>query len=391
MSAPFSTPSISVLAFAFFLVVINPCYAAVGFVNIDFNGQGLQGGSSPTFAGFDVLDPSAPNVDRVSNASDYPLDDYWNGVDPGTAAPALMLSDGRTFTGVQLSYDPLPTIANQITPSIPSNAIELMQDSLRATEVPQVLLISGLKPGFKYLLYLYGSVEQAAVGTQFTISAVDGTSVSNTSGLDPLTADLTLKEDYIARTAFADLAGRISISYAGIDGEGGFNGLQIFGSFPDLPLQSIFTTQEPVASNATDGVEYELGTRFQAATNGSIYAIRYWNSLSEQGTHRGSIWRWSDGSLLAVVSRASIADPEGWVELPLDSPLPIEAGVTYVVSANSRSYFPMTSEGLSTPVMNGDLTTIADGNNGLFGEPFEMPARTYSNSNYFRDVVFLPE
>ena len=152
--------------------------------------------------------------------------------------------------------------------------------------------------------------------------------------------------------------------------------------------ETIFTTQTPSSPNDTDGVPYELGLKFQSAKAGQITAIRYWKAPSETGTHVGRIWT-STGSVLASVSFAAETS-SGWQQQALSTPLNIQANTTYVVSVNVNSYFSDTQNVLASSVVNGDLSTVADGNNGVYGSPNSLPTNSYQNSNYFRDIVFVP-
>ncbi|MBR8841185.1 MAG: DUF4082 domain-containing protein, partial [Stigonema ocellatum SAG 48.90 = DSM 106950] len=100
------------------------------------------------------------------------------------------------------------------------------------------------------------------------------------------------------------------------------------------------------------------------------------------------IWS-STGSVLASVSFAN-ETASGWQQQALATPLNIVANTTYVVSVNVNSYFAITNNALGSPIVNGDLSTVADGNNGVYGSPSTFPTNSYQNSNYFRDVVFVP-
>ncbi len=151
--------------------------------------------------------------------------------------------------------------------------------------------------------------------------------------------------------------------------------------------ETIFTTQTPSNPNGTDGVPYELGLKFQSTKAGLITAIRYWKAPSETGTHVGRIWS-STGSVLASVSFAA-ETASGWQQQALSTPLNIQPNTTYVVSVNVNSYFSNTQNALATSVVNGDLKTVADGKNGVYGSPNSLPTNSYQNSNYFRDIVFV--
>jgi hypothetical protein len=151
--------------------------------------------------------------------------------------------------------------------------------------------------------------------------------------------------------------------------------------------QSLFAAQTPANPSATDNASYELGMKFQVAKTGSITAIRYYKSSGDAGTHVGRIWS-STGTLLASVMFAS-ETTSGWQQQALAQPLVVQAGATYVVSVNIFSRYAFTNNGLASPIVNGDVSSIADGNNGVYGPSGQFPTKSYQNSNYFRDVVFV--
>ncbi|MBR8832762.1 MAG: DUF4082 domain-containing protein [Stigonema ocellatum SAG 48.90 = DSM 106950] len=154
-----------------------------------------------------------------------------------------------------------------------------------------------------------------------------------------------------------------------------------------LTTQTLFTNQTPSLPNANDGVPYELGVKFRSAKSGYITAIRHFKSSSETGTHVGKIWS-ATGNVLATVTFAN-ETASGWQQQALSSPLAIQANTTYVVSVNTNGYFPFTSSGLASSIVNGDLSSVADGNNGVYNTtPSAFPTQSYQNSNYFRDIVF---
>ena len=153
--------------------------------------------------------------------------------------------------------------------------------------------------------------------------------------------------------------------------------------------KSLFTTQSPAASNVTDGVPYELGMKFRVARSGQIAFIRYWKSLSDSGTHVGRIWS-ATGALLASTPFIN-ETASGWQQQSLEVPVPVQPNTTYTVSVNIRTHFPVTTNGLSTSIVNGDVSSVADGNNGVYGTPGSFPTSSYRNTNYFRDIGFIAD
>jgi hypothetical protein len=152
--------------------------------------------------------------------------------------------------------------------------------------------------------------------------------------------------------------------------------------------QTLFTSQVPATKNNNDGVNYELGMRFKATVAGRITAIRFYKSSSESGTHTGKIYS-STGTLLAsVVFSGETAS--GWQTMNLSTPLSIAANTEYTVSVNTgNKYYVDTVSGMASQITNGSLMSIV-GNNGVYGPVGSRPTSSWSNSNYFRDVVFAP-
>jgi len=153
-----------------------------------------------------------------------------------------------------------------------------------------------------------------------------------------------------------------------------------------LPNETVMTTQAPVLDDVTDGSSYELGMKFQSSADGYISAIRFYKAASETGVHTGNIWS-ATGTLLASVTFSG-ETASGWQEQALDTPLHILSNTVYVVSVNANQYYAATNSGLATSISNGNLNSVADGSNGVFGSPGTFPTSSYQNSNYFRDVVF---
>ncbi len=146
---------------------------------------------------------------------------------------------------------------------------------------------------------------------------------------------------------------------------------------------SIFTTQTP-AGSYNDG-PYELGVKFQSSRDGNILSVRYYKVAGETGTHVGRIWT-ASGTQLAAVQFGNETD-SGWQTANFDNPVAISANTTYVATVNSNTMYGATNEGLATQIVNNPLSTVADGDNGIYGSPGTFPTLTYENSNYFRDIV----
>ncbi|MBD2593985.1 DUF4082 domain-containing protein [Nostoc spongiaeforme FACHB-130] len=156
---------------------------------------------------------------------------------------------------------------------------------------------------------------------------------------------------------------------------------------PSGNTQTVLTTQVPNLQNVTDGNSYEGGMKFRSAKAGQIKAIRFWKAPSETGTHIGKIWS-ATGTLLTSVTFTN-ETASGWQQQALSTPLSIQANTTYVVSVNVNTHFVLTSDELASPIVNGELSSVADGNNGVYSlSPHSFPTSSSNRSNYYRDVVY---
>jgi len=151
--------------------------------------------------------------------------------------------------------------------------------------------------------------------------------------------------------------------------------------------QTLLTTQIPAAFYTTS-TNYELGVRLFSDRAGQVTALRFWKVAGETGPHVGHVWT-PGGQLLASVSFASETS-SGWQQQALPAPLAISANTHYIVSVNTSSnLFPGTVSAFTSELVQGNLHAPV-GANGLYGAVNVMPTATYANTNYFRDVVFVP-
>lgn len=153
---------------------------------------------------------------------------------------------------------------------------------------------------------------------------------------------------------------------------------------------NIFTTQTP--SGYDNDAQYELGTKFYSTVNGTITKARIYTNASEGGSHTVRIWKVSTGTVVAGPYTWSItAGTAGWKEFTLPTALSITANTDYVVSVSTSTdhWYAASAHGFDSPVNNGNLITYAG--SGLFTTTSgAIPSSSYNNSNYFRDVLFVP-
>lgn len=304
----------------------------------------------------------------------------WNGASSGSTTPAA----NGTFT--------VPGLPNGTYTFTPVNANYLFSPNA------QTITISGASITLPVF-----SAYQIGTGS-FTISGTI-TPAANASG-----ATVSLSGTTTA-TATVDASGNFTFpniptgSYTATPSKSGFaftpvsQQLSVLGAnvtgvnftigAPAQPV-SLFTSQVPAQVNLNDGTPYELGTRFMATASGKITAIRFYKGSSETGgTHTGKIWS-ATGQLLASVAFTG-ETASGWQQQALPTSLHIDPNIEYMVSVNTVAQrYVATTSGLASQITNGNLVSIV-GTNGRYGALGSYPTSSYSNSNYFRDVVFLKD
>ena len=147
----------------------------------------------------------------------------------------------------------------------------------------------------------------------------------------------------------------------------------------------------PGGSSYNDSQPIETGVRFRSSDDGQITAIRFYKSATAGTDFTGSLWT-NGGTLLGSGSVTLPAGVTGWQEIPLATPVAINANTTYVASHFSvTGDYTATIGGLATGVDSPPLRALADGEdgaNGLFLIGGGFPTSTFGSNNYWVDVVF---
>jgi plastocyanin len=215
------------------------------------------------------------------------------------------------------------------------------------------------------------------------VSGLNGTTSFNPAS--PLTPSNGVATSTLTVAAGASGTGTVTASATGLTSASSSSTLTVQSQ---AASQTVFTTQIPVVGDVSDGQPYELGMKFQANTSGQITALRYWKPPSETGTHTGRLWG-TGGTLLGSATFTN-ETASGWQTATLAAPISIQASTVYVVSVNANAHFPITYDALGSVITNGNLSSIADNANGLYGTISTFPTNSFRNSNYFRDIVFTP-
>lgn len=157
---------------------------------------------------------------------------------------------------------------------------------------------------------------------------------------------------------------------------------------------TIFGGDVPVNLDNVDGdANYALGTRFTPAVAGQITHGRWhFPNTTPSATEPVlfGLYRVSDAALLGSVAFPLDATMGRWNEVPLPTPIDVEADVEYAAViwtplryVNTSGYpWPVTSEGLTTAASNGWFAS----NPGGLANPGVLSGNA---SSYFADVVFV--
>jgi hypothetical protein len=136
----------------------------------------------------------------------------------------------------------------------------------------------------------------------------------------------------------------------------------------------------------------ELGVKFQAATDGTVTAIRFYKSSANGGTHVGNLWSAAGERLATVTFGGETAS--GWQQAHLAAPVPIAANTVYVVSYHTTTGgYSYDSAYFGSAHVNGPLTAPASGASGgngvyVYGAGNVFPDNSFNATNYWVDVVF---
>ncbi len=210
--------------------------------------------------------------------------------------------------------------------------------------------------------------------------------------VDTALGDLSLSADSPAIDAGIPLSGFTADQVGAAPDQGAFE----FGTIPwraGVALSSraisVHTFQEPAIIDGADGQPYEMGMSFIPEFNGRITALRFYRALGETGAHTARLWS-GDGALLASADATS-ETAWGWQQVALTTPVIVNAATRYIVSANANVRYVATLGVFDVPLRNGLIMAPADGANGRLGDPGQFPQSSFRNSDYFRDVVFVPD
>jgi hypothetical protein len=160
----------------------------------------------------------------------------------------------------------------------------------------------------------------------------------------------------------------------------------------DTPAIDVFNDTQP------NGVE--LGLKFRSDTGGIITGVRFYKGGPQNGgMHLGHLWTIT-GTLLRGVAFSGESE-SGWQQAIFQTPVPITAGETYVVSyfAPQKNYAvtlgQFASSGADAPPLHALSNNEANGNGVFRYNPNPTPLtdvfpdQSSNGTNYWVDVVFV--
>jgi hypothetical protein len=158
-------------------------------------------------------------------------------------------------------------------------------------------------------------------------------------------------------------------------------------SATSAPLNQDLSVQD--GRNGSGPWSLELGVKVQVDQPMALTAIRYYREPGETGLHTGKIWS-AAGTLIGQVDFAT-ENGTGWESQALPTPLTLQPNTTYIISVNQNVFYGSTPGGLQTQIFGGPLSSVADGQNGVYGSAAgTFPNQSFGSSNYFVDADVMP-
>ncbi|WP_127500641.1 DUF4082 domain-containing protein [Actinoplanes solisilvae] len=158
---------------------------------------------------------------------------------------------------------------------------------------------------------------------------------------------------------------------------------------PEMPADAVTLfdpSTVPANPNWNDSGNVELGLRFTSDVAGQVKGIRFYKGVDNTGSHTATLWS-SDGDPLRTGTFVGETG-SGWQTMLFSSPMTITPNTQYVVSYRAPvGHYAVQAGGLSTPVVNAPLRSVATGGSYRYGGGFPT---NQVGSNYYVDVVFTP-
>jgi hypothetical protein len=159
---------------------------------------------------------------------------------------------------------------------------------------------------------------------------------------------------------------------------------------------SIWSASAAPSTFATsDGSAVELGVKFRSDVAGTVTGVRFYKGTTTTGTHTGTLWT-STGTKLATATFTG-ETASGWQKVTFSTAVAIAANTVYIVSyhTNVGNYAYTHNTFATAGVDNGPLHALAagvSGGNGVYRYgATALPNSSFNSSNYWVDVLFVPQ
>ena len=163
-----------------------------------------------------------------------------------------------------------------------------------------------------------------------------------------------------------------------------------FSIFAPGDTPAIFLADDPDA----ESLGVELGLKFRSDIEGLITGVRFFKGGPENGgQHVGHLWRISgmSGTLLGSATFNN-ETPSGWQQALFETPIPILANTTYVISYFApQGKYSATRRQFQVEKENPPLRALSNaeaGGNGVFRYGGGFPDSPFDSTYHWVDVVF---
>lgn len=369
--------------------------------SVTFTNESASGWQEASFATPVLIDANTTYVaSYLAPNGHYAVDkDFF--LSSGVSNPPLRaLKDGEDGGNGVYIYTTTPTAPNQTTTSN-NYWVDVLFD---ATLTP---MVTGSSP----------QLQQTYVNPDFSPSVTFNVPMDPTSlnagtlflrGPGNVIVPATVSYDSVHRTGTIDPTGPLTqnATYtivvkggaAGVKSAAGGNAMagdftSTFRVQPVAPDSLFPASATPTNPSAADDRSVEVGVRFNADTDGVITSMRFYKGAGNFGTHVGSIWNASDGSLVGQATFTN-ESATGWQQVTFDNPVVITGGQTYIASYLApNGHYAIDGGYFGASVDSGHLHAPANATgagNGVFlytGAP-TFPTDSFDSSNYWVDVTF---
>ena len=141
-----------------------------------------------------------------------------------------------------------------------------------------------------------------------------------------------------------------------------------------------------------DNTPLTIGQQFVTTEGGTVTELRYYRAAGDANDtdlRQGHLWG-PDGQLIGTVSFVSDPGQVGWQTATLETPVQIQAGVTYTVSYDTLNNYVTTAGFFDSAYAEPYGIMSAGAGSGVYdyGSDLVRPTSSFNGSNYWVDVTF---